>query len=724
MKITLESFGSLSFDGVNCRAYLPDDMGIKQQPVKAIYVPRHLMPPIYGVSTFTEQIITILVELLTGDPDYVDTVKAEFDVYYDGEKKLLGHDTHGKQWYKMCKVVDQQHYKDSHLLFKLACGDAVWHSETLNSDTSWTVTATGQTHVISPAVAGKQNAYPVIRLTPNTAKSSGALPYRRLSKVYNQSDLSSGVYPFDITHGGWNSAAVIADTSKSNQINNGAGITAGATTIAIDTPVGGGLPSAGMGYVGTEQISWTANSGSSLTGVTRGINGTTAATHADNAVINLSRLQADGGDVRIYVDGAEVDYWFGTGANAINQAATKIWVNLRISPKIQLTLGQNLTGGVIASFTVGSSRAELSALATLPTPGKLLIGSEVFTYTGKNPNAHTITGVTRAIDGTAAASHTAGDAVRWLEHTIWLMYGNQELTAPTISDSLKPIFDLTSTNSAWTYSVFTDTSQVRPGSCAGSLIKTDAKPANLESRVYWGNHTADADPATEMGIMCGSWQNGRNWKADNIRAAWSIFHPFGVTDISSSGEKYRSSASWPAIASLQKSSNSGKQWTTVWNEAAGGLASWDTWTHNSVSLSGAYRFLRFYIQGAQAAGAGAYYAFEVNDLTLNLDTSAIPTGALDAEISNYELNAKITLVETGHYFIAQRNMALSQYYEVDADQAESTYGLDGTHGPRVLLDENRPHFIELQPGVTNTLQFDDPGTTSVDVDIYWRDRAS
>lgn len=711
-------------DGINTNAYMPDDSAIKQQPARAIYVPRHLMPPLYSTVQFSEQLRTLVIEFLQDDPDYWNTIKGQFDVMVDAEKELIGVDENGKQWYLMAKVIEQQPFKNTHLIFKLSCGDGAWRSVDENSDLTWTISASGDQHVISPQVGGNVNAYPTFRIIPNTAKSNASsFNYRRLSKVYSQSVNSALVYPFDVTHGGWDSAAVIASTSKSNQINNGAGITDTDVTIPIDTAVGGGLPSSGMAYVGTEQISYTGNTGSSLTGVTRGINGTAAAAHADNAVIYWSRMKADGSDVEVELGGAPVDYWFGTGSNDINQAATKVWINLpKISPAIDLVIDGALGTGAITQLSIAQTKAMRTLFQTLPKSGRGLIDSEVFSWDGIDAKTFTLNNVKRAINGTTAAAHSDGATMHWLEHEIWLMYGNQNAETPTISDAQKPIIDLTSTNTSWVYTIFSDLTNLRAGSWIGRLIDSIARPANILSAIYTATQAAEADPSTDAGMTIASWLYGNAWRAENASLEWRITHPFGVTTVTSSGKKNRTTASWPALAALQYSDDGNKRWTSVWNESAGTLNTWDTWTHNSQSLSGTRRYLRFVFAGKQQASTNGYAAFEVGGVTLTLDSGEVPTGALDAELTNYELNCKITVVETGHFVQVRRNVDPGEYLELNSEISVTTYGKDGTHGPKAERDEKRPHYLELVAGETNTLQFDDTGTTGVDVDIYWRDR--
>jgi hypothetical protein len=95
----------------------------------------------------------------------------------------------------------------------------------------------------------------------------------------------------------------VADNSNKCQLNGG--INSSVTTIAYDT-VTGSIPSVGSGYIDSEQIKWTGKTGTTsgnLTGVTRGIGGTSAASHADNAEIKLSYVLANGDDLRVFIDG-------------------------------------------------------------------------------------------------------------------------------------------------------------------------------------------------------------------------------------------------------------------------------------------------------------------------------------------------------------------------------------------------------------------------------------
>lgn len=70
----------------------------------------------------------------------------------------------------------------------------------------------------------------------------------------------------------------------STLINDGDGITAGDTTITVDSTAD--FPEQGRIHIDEEEILYTGKTPTTFTGCTRGARGTRAATHADNAVVN------------------------------------------------------------------------------------------------------------------------------------------------------------------------------------------------------------------------------------------------------------------------------------------------------------------------------------------------------------------------------------------------------------------------------------------------------
>jgi hypothetical protein len=75
-------------------------------------------------------------------------------------------------------------------------------------------------------------------------------------------------------------------TSLTNQLNGA--IDNAVTTITVDSTTG--FPATGILDIGTELITYTAKTGTDFTGCVRGTNGTTAASHADNAIVTNATL--------------------------------------------------------------------------------------------------------------------------------------------------------------------------------------------------------------------------------------------------------------------------------------------------------------------------------------------------------------------------------------------------------------------------------------------------
>ena len=75
-------------------------------------------------------------------------------------------------------------------------------------------------------------------------------------------------------------------TSITNQLNGA--LNNSATTITVDDTTG--FPAAGIIDIGTELITYTAKTATDFTGCVRGTNGTTAASHLDNAIVTNATL--------------------------------------------------------------------------------------------------------------------------------------------------------------------------------------------------------------------------------------------------------------------------------------------------------------------------------------------------------------------------------------------------------------------------------------------------
>lgn len=436
------------------------------------------------------------------------------------------------------------------------------------------------------------------------------------------------------------------------------------------------------------------------------------------SLISGGHMLASGNDVMVMLDGTYTDRWLGYW----NQATSRIWINLNLSPKIELPLLGTIAGsGGITQITFKKSTANLKLMKRLPSAGCFYsVRGEAFTYTGVDLKNYKVTGVTRNCKGLAAGmqAHSDGDIFRWIEHDVWLVYGWASATAPVIDNTKQPIFNLdTSTNTSWVYAAFADAAQLRSGILKSMVISS--KGGN--SQIYTGSQGAqNVDPATYAGMQMLDWQNGTTWQAENASMEWRLSHPFGITTVTSTGDKYRNSSSWPSAVGLQYSNN-GKNWSTSWNEASPASASsWTSWTHNAVALGATYLFIRWFFSGGLAAVASGEADFDINGITVTLDSTQTPIVTATGEQANYHLNCTITNTTTGQWISLTLPMGLNNGLTVDCTNKLVTYA-DGSNCMAAIdWSSVRDEWLDLQPGA-NVLQYDDVGTTAVTLLTQWSD---
>lgn len=666
--------------------------------------------------------LTIAIECKGTFHSQADTLKKLFKVNDWTARTLIVKDTSdsNRQWYVTgypSEPVLMDENGPSVYYVTLALTEPLFRVVT-PSTSSWSITATGQTKALT--VLGNEYARPILTITPTTAKTDATgYSYSQWKPWYNPLSIAQ-ILPFDLTGGGLDTAALIVDASVSNQINSGPGITAIATTIPIDTSVGGGLPTTGgICYVDTEQIKYTSIAAGNMTVPAngRGWGGTTAATHADNAVIKRSKMLASGNDLRVYVDGVEVNRWIGGGG--INSATTMLWCNVNFAPKIEFTLGAAIAGsGASPLIYLQRTAANLAAMRRLPGKFMVIIGTEAFICTSVDVSNYTLTVSSRNAIGTSIAAHAIGDTVRWIEHNIQILYGNSSLSAPTTTDTTKPLIDLAaSTNISWVHTIFSDAANLRTARWTSALLSSKLK----KSYVYTGAHGTYADPSTEAGMAYKNKKVSGKWKAENAKMKWQLYHPAGFTTVTVTGEKYRQLTEWPDFT-FQYSAN-GSGWTTLFTEAT--PASATTWaalsSHSGVALGATYPFLRMYTADGLLAKANNQAYLEMQGTTCVISSSTILQLALvAAETQNYFLDCTITNTTTGLAFTLSCSMELNKAVVINCDAETVVY--DGQDiGAPLKWNTVRGPWLDLASG-SNTLQFDDTGTTAVTVAFSWEDR--
>jgi hypothetical protein len=431
------------------------------------------------------------------------------------------------------------------------------------------------------------------------------------------------------------------------------------------------------------------------------------------ALVGAGLMQSSGNDWRLSVDGVEVDCW----KVLVPSTASKMWANFRFSPRIALTLlGSIPSSGAVTEINIKFTTTNKTAAANLAkvTRKNLLIENEVFSFTNVVIAGNTIkiTGVSRAQFTTAPAAHADNTDVEWLEHEVWMLHGNASAGAQEVDDTKKPLLDLSlSTNTSWVLSPLRDLNRTSPF----QVMPSKVKPVSSPSTYYTDTHGGDANPATVIGMKIANWQINGQWRGETAEIQALFTHPFGITTVSATGEKYKNTVSWPAVAALQKMVNG--RWTTVWNEVAPSTLS--LWTalapHSGVSLVTTILQIRFVLSGSVGATANSLAMFEINAVTLGLDSAKTPRLVILAGVDNYYLDLQLENETTGKSLYVKSPCGIGDVFSFDADARTIT--LNGQTLQTGVMSGDWP---ELQVG-NNTFEFIDAGTADVDLQFQWKE---
>ncbi len=729
MKLSLYSFNAHVINDANYTAKMPL-ANPEQGSADIISVKRAGRRPLFAGKVLRESTIVIEMQLHGVPNTQMDEIKAWFDVEDDVPHKLLAKDGDNgdKEWYVYATTQAMVDFRFSLVTIIMAVADPVWIEETESSQ-AWPVTATADTQNVT--VEGNVYSRPRIVIEPTSVGGVG-FAYKKFITLYNRTNYALVDYPFNLCLGAWDTGALVANAANSVDIDDGANMLIGAVTVDYDGEVGS-FPDSGLAYCENEQFSYTGDDGTTLSGLIRGVNGTAAAEHADGTKIYQSKIQADGDDIRVYFDGSEVDRWL----DDINTATTRVWSNVNLQPKKELTLETAIAGaGAITEIklTHVAPWADHYTLLRMPNSGIVQIGTELFTYTGKVAYPEKLTGVTREAYETTIAGHNVGDTVRFIEHEIWLYYGNIEIVAPDTDDTRKPIFELPdSDNGTWHYHEFMDDAGLRTGNWTPEVLmtlNTIYDPLH-KTEPYTGVRELNANPATQMGMSVESLQWQGVWYGDVGYLRWFINQPCGVTDITAVGEKYRYTTKWSIWAKLRawvasygafKSSTCVDVWVTEVTPTV--VQTWEATTARvAVALADTSTWLGFEFYSALGATANDANHLAYTDVELTIDATLNPTGVFGAELSNYSLRGRITNNTTGEWFELDWGMLLNTELVVDCEAKTVLGPMNENAASAISFSSIRSGWLNLDPGV-NQLQYDDLGTVGLTLTVYWRDRNS
>ena len=344
----------------------------------------------------------------------------------------------------------------------------------------------GDSHDISHPNAGNAPTYPTITIEPKAVKDIWHGPAYQEERIFAPTcvnpltDPNGEGWPIMVKDA-WNTAALVSSATVTQQLNGA--IDDSQTTWAIDTAGGGGIPDGPfMAIVGTEQV-YGVKAGANVTGAVRGIGGTTKASHGDNAVMYLSKALANGNDLRVWLDGVEVDRWFGTAATAYawNGATTKVWINAPFPARLTATLKVAMTAGAPANG--GDVEAvEDAPFSTWGPTGYFQVGGEVIYYGSRTDKVLSL--IKRAQKTTTAATHAINASIYRLPHDIRLTYGWAGADSPPSSDNKKPMIDLaTSDNTHFNWPGTATPAYSAPTTARTAQILRGYSPLNTLSSV-------------------------------------------------------------------------------------------------------------------------------------------------------------------------------------------------------------------------------------------------
>jgi len=425
-------------------------------------------------------------------------------------------------------------------------------------------------------------------------------------------------------------------------------------------------------------------------------------------LVSGGKMQADGDDLRVFVDGAEISRYLVD----INDANTYIW----FSAGYQQTPDLELAASIAAAGSIDTIQLDdEDEMRKLPARGFVRVGSEVFSYTNRDLVNLRLTGITRAVWGTSAGAHTAGDACYWMQHEVIIAYGNASAANPPAATESQPVFTLaSSSNTSWYFESF---GQERPLSAWG--LPNPSRPgtwAQWGSVTLWGNggvYTATERTLASPYAVAGAWLSAEHGSA----YGWTLYNPCGIVNAAwADGKKraavvtdfqvrlmywVRKDASWTYQATLTDPS-SPNVWE-AWSESAAG-SNWDA--ADTLAIA-AY----FYEQDV-----------EVGTVTVTLNSSETPDTSIGSEIGNYTLDVTITNTTTDEAITVEFDMPLNETLEIDTYEHTVVYKADESNQFQALsLDSVRRAWLKLLPG-NNTLRYDDTGTAGVTVTTTFRRR--
>jgi len=417
-----------------------------------------------------------------------------------------------------------------------------------------------------------------------------------------------------------------------------------------------------------------------------------------DALIAAGKMQADGDDLRIFSDGVEIDRWLAD----INTATTDIWFNLDFARAPTLALKTAIAGAGSIDSIEFTDEIEVSLL---PDRGIIMIGTEAFVYTGRSLIDASVTGVTREAKGTTIAAHNIADSCYWIQHDVYMVYGNPALVNPIVTDANKPCFELDlSTNTSWVYETFGRTGSVYSGRWigTGNLLLTGGIGR------YVTTERAEEIIGAPYPVM-GIWKDYDSSSGEYFKKSWYLTNPCGIINAAWTNGKKRAEDIAEFICYCRYAVRGESGWRIQYTIPAPTVPNvWEAWTKAAAAAWSEADTIEL--------GLVIYDSdVEIGDVTVTLSATDTPEITYGAEQGNYELDCTLTNNTTGEALYINFVMDEDTVLEIDTYNQVITWLKDDSRQYQAISkSSNRKQMLKLLPG-NNTLQFDDVGTDTVTI---------
>ena len=420
-----------------------------------------------------------------------------------------------------------------------------------------------------------------------------------------------------------------------------------------------------------------------------------------DALVSAGKMQADGDDLRILSDGTEVGRWL----SDINTVTTDIWFNLDFARAPTLLLKTAIAGAGSIDSIEFDDEVEVSLL---PDKGIIMIGTEAFVYTGRSLIDASVTGITREAKGTTIGAHAIDDPCYWIQHDVYMMYGNATAVAPSVAyNKFTPSFELdTSTNTSWVYETF----GLFNNHYTGAWMPTCSIRLSAGIGAYTKTERTKQPQAEEYTVM-GIWKDNASYSGIYFKQSWFLYNPCGIINAAWTNGKKRAKVITDFNCYCRYAIRGESGWRIQYQIPDPAVANtWEAWT---IAAGAAWAEADTIELGLLIYDSDV----EVGDVTVTLSADDTPVITYGAEQGNYEIDCTLTNNTTGESIYLNFVLDEDTVLEVDTYNNVITWLADDSRQYQAISwSSKRKQWLRLQPG-NNTLQFDDVGTDTFTITV-------